>query len=345
MFEPSAAAEDVRVAFFLDDPTPLPALEALDPESDWREFVRGERVWILQSYLRLKAAGWPVQLVDKPTSDGLLIFHAKQRHALSRALQRSGQRIPGCTLVGTRADNRQPLIADFEILQNGRWANETRFSVPHWPQAGLIARDPERGSRIEYLGFKGFQRNLSPDFRQPSWRDALERRGLKWLEDSVEFSGRETGTEALSWNDYSVTDLIVAVRPRDSGLWTSKPATKLLNAWHAGVPALLGAEWSYRELRQSDLDYLEVADPREALPAIDRLIAEPTLYHAMVEHGRSRAVQYTADAITARWAEILFQLIPRRLREPPTDRLKRLPLGLRALLRRGRRFIERRPAR
>lgn len=334
-----------EVAFYLDDPAPLPHLETLDPNSDWREFVRGERVWILQTYLRLRAAGWPVRLVREPPPSGLLVFHAKQRHALRRAFRRSGVSVPKCILVGTRADNRQPLIADFEILQNGRWTSETRFAVPHWPQANLMARASERGSKIENLGFKGFHRNLASEFRLPSWGAELARRGLHWLEDSVQFSGRETGTSALSWNDYRTLDLIVAVRPPDNSLWTSKPATKLLNAWHAGVPALLGAEWAYRELRQSELDYFEVTTPREALRAVDRLRAEPSLYTSMAEHGRSRAEEFSFDAITSRWTEILFETIPQRLKAHRADRLHAMPLTIRSLVRRSRRFLSRRPAR
>lgn len=337
--------QEPEVAFYLDDPVPLSDLEALDPDSDWREFVRGERVWILQSYLRLKARGWPVRLVREPPPTGLLVFHAKQRRALRDAFRRSGVRTPECLLVGTRADNRQPLIADFEILQNGRWSSETRFPVPHWPQADLLPRTPERGSRIENLGFKGFHRNLAGAFRLPSWSTELNRRGLRWIEDSVEFSGRGTGTETLSWNDYRNMDLIVAVRPPDASLWTSKPATKLLNAWHAGVPALLGAEWAYRELRRSELDYFEVTTPHEALQAIDRLRAEPALYEKMVEHGRSRCGEFSFDAITARWADILFDEIPRRLRAHPATGLRALPLAIRSLVRRTRRVLSRRPAR
>ncbi len=335
-----------EVAFFLDDPRPVGDLERLDPERDWRELVRGERVWILKTFLHLRAAGHPVRLVGTVPPDGLVVFHAKQRRALARSLATQGVRAPRCALIGVRGDLRQPLIADFEILQNGRWAGPGRFAVRHWPQGGLVPREPARGERIENLAFKGFAANLAAPFRGATWTDALARRGLTWRADSVAFAGLATDEAALDWNDYSAVDLVVAVRPPRRRLWTSKPATKLVNAWRAGVPAVLGPEWAYRELRRDPLDYVEVKSAEEALAAIDRLRESPALYRAMVERGFERAAEVTVDAVTARWAEVLFDLVPARL---ATDRglarLRRWPLPVRALARRARRLAGRRPAR
>src|SRR5436309_1927650 len=81
--------------------------------------------------------------------------------------------------------------------------------------------------------------------------------------------------------------LVLAVRPE--GRSTNKPASKLVNAWLAGVPALLGPEIAYRELRRSELDYCEVSSLAEAQAAVDRLLGDPGLYNAMVENGRARA--------------------------------------------------------
>ncbi len=308
--------------------------------------MRGERVWILKTFLHLRSAGHPVRLVGTAPRAGLVVFHAKQRRALGRSLAVAGRRPPGCVLVGVRADLRQPLIADFEILQNGRWAGAYRFALPHWPQGGLVPRDPGRGARIETVAFKGYAANLAAPFRDASWAEALARRGLAWHADSVEFAGLATDEAALAWNDYRQVDLVVAVRPPDRRLWTSKPATKLANAWRAGVPALLGPEWAYRELRRDPLDYLEVESVEETLAAIDRLRASPELYRAMVARGAERAAEMTVDAITARWAEVLFTRIPARLAaDSGLARLRRWPLPVRAFVRRARRLAEGRPAR
>ena len=329
----------MRCTFFLSGGEDLDALGRLDPDRDWRELVRGERAWVLQTYLRLRRAGFPAALAAAPPPDGLVVFHAKEARDLARL-----RPAPGVALVGVRADNREPLAADFEVLQNGHFEDRRRrFFVPHWPQPGLLLRDPARGDRIERVAYKGFADNLHPDLRGAAWTGFLAAEGLAWVADAVSFAGRATDRDALDWPDFRDVDLLVALRPPDRRLWTGKPATKLVNAWRAGVPAILGPEVAYRELRRSPLDYLEAATAEEARAAVLRLQADPDLYRAMVENGRARAAEFSEEAITARWARLLGEEIPARAAAGLP--LRPLPLPLRAALRRAGRALSGRPAR
>jgi hypothetical protein len=332
----------MRVTFFLDvldGKEDLESLRHLDPDRDWRHFQRGEQVWVVQTYLRLARAGLPVELASAPPGEGLIVFHAKQ----ARALRRQAHLLGNAVLVAARADNRQPLIADFEILQNAHFADgRRRFHVPHWPQPGLLPRDPARGTAIRRLVYKGFDGNLNPELRRPEWRQLLAERGIEWVVDAAPFAGRETDSQAIDWPDFREADLILAVRPGDRHHTTNKPATKLVNAWLAGVPALLGPEVAYRELRRSELDYFEVSSLAEAQAAVDRLLADPALYKAMVENGRARAAGFTAEAIVPRWEKLLFETIP-ALAPPRWSR--RVPLALRAAGRWLGRTATLRPAR
>jgi hypothetical protein len=329
----------MRVTFFLDGEEDLESLRHLDPDRDWRQFQRGEQVWVLQTYLRLARAGLPVELAAVPPGEGLIVFHAKQ----SRALRRQAHLLGDAVLVAARADNRQPLIADFEILQNGHFADgRRRFHMPHWPQPGLLPRDPARGTAIKRLVYKGFEGNLSPELRRPEWRQLLAERGIEWKEDAARFAGRETDSQAMDWPDFREADLILAVRPGGRNRATNKPASKLVNAWLAGVPALLGPEVAYRELRRSELDYFEISSLAEAQAVVDRLLGDPGLYKAMVENGRVRAADFTAEAILPRWEKLLFETIPARL---PSRWSRRLPLGVRSAARWLSRTATLRPAR
>jgi hypothetical protein len=329
----------MRITFFLAGENDLAALRRLDPDLDWREFNRGERVWVLQTCLRLARAGYPVELTASPPSEGIVVFHAK--HA--RALRSQWRRLGNAILLGARADNRQPLIADFEVLQNGRFADaERRFHIPHWPQPALLPRDPSRGAAIRRISFKGFEQNLHPEFRSPAWRDFLAGKGIEWEIDAVRFAGAATDKAAIDWADHRRVDLLLAVRPEDRRLWTSKPASKLVNAWLAGVPALLGPEYAYRELRRSELDFLEVSSLAEAKAAVLRLLERPGLYQAMVENGRARAAEFTAEAILAQWVDLLTRKIPALAASRSS---RRIPLPLRAAGRWLRRTATLRPAR
>src|SRR5215218_11143541 len=138
----------MKITFFLAGEKDIAALRRLDPDRDWREFHRGERGWVLQTYLRLARAGYPVELAASPPAEGIVVFHAK--HA--RALRSQWRRLGNAVLLGARADNQGPLIADFEVVQNGLFADEKRhFLIHHWPQPALIPRDPSRGTTIRRI--------------------------------------------------------------------------------------------------------------------------------------------------------------------------------------------------
>lgn len=327
------------VTFYLPGENDLERLGSLDPDRDWDEFVRGEHAWILQTYLRLRQAGHPVVLRGEPPAEGFVVYHAKHARSLLRRAHRLGHAV----LVGVRADNSEPASADFEVNQNSVYADgKRRFHVPHWPQPGLLPRDPRRGSRIERVEFKGFLANLAPEFRHPDWAQWLAQRNLQWRVDAVEWKHLAWSRERLTWNDFRETDLLLAVRPGDPSGYTHKPATKLYNAWHAAVPALLGREPAFRELRRDPLDYLEVSSLEEAKAAVDLLLAEPDRYQRMIDHGRARAAEFTTEIVLARWVELLWQELPPVARRRP---LQHLPLLLRPLVRQAQRLLAGRPLR
>ncbi len=337
----------MRCTFFLAGED-LESLSRIDPDRDWRELQTGERAWILQTWLRLRRAGHPVEISSDAPEDGLVVFHAKQAKDLLRQL-RQRSRLGDAILVGVRADNREPLIADFEILQNGFFADpqsqgrtRRRFHMPHWPQSGLVPRDPARAERIERIAYKGFAANLHPDFRTPAWTGFLAQEGIEWVLDAVAFDGRNR--RELDWPDFRAVDLALAVRPAERKQRRSKPATKLFNAWLAGVPALLGPELAFQELRRSERDYLEVTSVAEAREAVLRLRRDPELYRAMVENGLRRGAECSHEALVPRWAGLLFETIP-ALAERRSRLVRQLPLPVRAAGRWLARTAALRPAR
>jgi len=153
---------------------------------------------------------------------------------------------------------------------------------------------------------------------------ALRGRGLEWEVRAQTFVSNEHVYHGLGWNDCSGVDVIVALRP--ARLWNAavKPAAKLQNAWAAGLPAILSPEVPYRELRVSDLDYLEAASEADVLAAIDRLRGDPGLYTAMVENGFERAREFRAEFLAARWIDALWHKVPGREPRSPSRLLRQL---------------------
>lgn len=137
------------------------------------------------------------------------------------------------------------------------------------------------------------------------WDDATPAQGVH------RFVNRFQG----EWHDYQHVDAVLAIRDCPPVVLATKPASKLINAWKAGVPALLGPEPAYRELRTSPLDFLEAASAEAVLDSIDRLQQESGLYRRMTEHGAKRAQAFDVNMLTQKWISLLEEARERNRRE------------------------------
>lgn len=321
------------VTFFYPYPEGLSVLHHADLSDPafWSHEGHGRRrAWLLQTYLRLRLEGHDVSISETLPETGIVVL-LPEPTAHTAFVRQYQPRHRQLFILTVRADIfgfRSPL-GDGDVVQNGRFAdNERTFFIPHWPQPGLVPRDPSRADRIESIVFKGGYGSLHTDYRSDAWSEFLAERGLTFRIASAETEGA-----VPAWHDYRSADLNLAVRPLfgDGGLRCEKPASKLVNAWHAGVPSILGPEYAYRELREDALDYIEVESLTETMEAIDRLLADRSLYRQMIAHGHVRAQAFTPTRITDRWAEVLFDRIPRIVSTPAYRTSRRLPLSVRRL--------------
>ncbi|MCA1992192.1 MAG: hypothetical protein LDL41_09130 [Coleofasciculus sp. S288] len=246
----------------------------------------GKYNWTLQAYLYLKADGFPCELTNTLPEEGIVLSH---RNFLPFHLQPK----PRLLLVCIKADYEQHPYAQLHIVQNPQETKTIRDSyyIPNWPQPGLLPRNPGRGDRFENIAFFGIEKNLAPELRDLSWQEQLKALGLRWQVVS-----------RAHWNDYRDVDAILAVRnfcEQESYSW--KPATKLYNAWHADVPAILARESAFQAERKSELDYLEVTSLNDAILALKRLRDDLQLRHAMVENGRVRAEETKPAKLVSQW--------------------------------------------
>ncbi|MCS0583394.1 hypothetical protein NX784_17525 [Massilia pinisoli] len=297
----------MSVTFFLPNAELVEQIKIADPERDWRLFSTGVQVWIGQTYLRLKRAGYDVILSTRAPSRGTVVAHAD--HVSKLLSERS--LLSKLTIVSARADRPSQRNADIEVVQNRHSSDSERaFHIQHWPQPGLIPRDPKRRTTIENVAFKGAAGEMATSFTDGLWELMMARLGVAWRVDAAQWTGNDA-QYVTNWNDYSDTDVVVAVRKDMTSSYTKKPASKLINAWLAGVPAVLGREEAYRELRRTELDYIEVTSAADAFRAIETLKNNPQLYDAMVRNGSERAAEVTAKVCTDAWADLLFKKVPK----------------------------------
>lgn len=285
-------------------PTPLPPVYFYLPEHDWPDplptsaneywqgFSRGIYSWTLQTYLHLSAHDVPCQLVKTLPETGIVLAH---RESLPYELTPTHQVL----LVCLKADQDAHPYAQYHIVQNPHETRRLRNSlyIPHWPQPGLQPRDATRGCRVENVAYMGISYNLAPELKDVTWKETLRERGFTW-----QIRPREC------WHDYSDVDVVVAVRAfqnREYYHW--KPATKLYNCWHAGVPALLGCESAFRAERKGEFDYIEVRSPNEILQTLTQLKSDPQLYHDIVNNGQIRSRETNQSSLVEKWKQAFYK--------------------------------------
>lgn len=258
-------------------------------------YGRGKYDWTLQTYLYLKADGLSCKLIDFVPKEGIVISH---RDFLSDNLKPSSKLLIVCIKV----DREPHPYAQLQVVQNYQdellkrsqflWQS---YPLRFWLQSKLIMRDRSRGDRFENAAFFGVLGNLATQLQEPQWEEQLSALGLRW-----------EVVKCDRWHDYSEVDVIVAVRSFDGrNTFDSKPASKLINAWHAGIPAILGRESAYRRERKSELDYIEVASTDEAIAALFRLKNDLNLRQKMVDNGTIRAQDMGNNKITLEWRNFL----------------------------------------
>lgn len=269
--------------------------------------VNNEDCWVVMTYVHLRRRGLPVRLRTGFVRGGICVASSLDYGIRARPDQ--------SLVIGCRGDGPRSAICDFQVVQNplNVWSRRD-FLIPLWPQPDLLPRDPDRGALIRNVVYKGDLNNLHHTFRAPEFCAALEKRGLRLVLD-----GKPADGGKVFWGDYREADLLLAVRNLTEKDAKVKPASKLLNAWHAGVPALLGPEPAFAWLRRSEYDFISVRTPDDALSAIDRLVAEPARYQAMIDQAARRAPEFNEDAIAGRWIALLeaaARALSRRRRVP-----------------------------
>ena len=311
-------------------PTPTPpvfVLRGIDPQLADRPLdeaairarsTSGRITWVFQTWARLRQAGQPFPLSPKLPDSGLAVMHSDDFTEFDR------QRLPArLWTVVCRADRPPVWRADFEIVQNPRQADGRRtFYAQHWTQPGLLPRDPARGATLRNVAYFGMFKQLPPSLRLPQWPQQLHALGLDWFTPGG--ATLDAPLDQRRIHDYSTADIVVALRDPLRAVGDHKPPTKLLNAWLAGVPAIVGPESAFLALRTDELDFIEAADGDAVLAALARLQADPALYAAMRRRAQQRAAEVTPAANAERWRRLLTVDIPAQQRRPGVRFLHRL---------------------
>ena len=315
-----------RWADLFGNSSPPPVEQLVD------RMVIAKDIWIVQSYVQLLRRGLNVHLVPEPVRGAINVFAYDDLIAKDFPWD--------IYAVTCQHDRGRPVICEHRFVQNRCHVENaaTDHYIPHWPQPGLVGRDESRGDRVENAVYMGSKLYFNGPLADPLLPGRLKELG-------VTFTPRfgDVSSQKVDWADHRDVDVILAVR--DCTLYDArnKPPSKLINAWLAGCPAVLGPEPAFQQLRESEVDYLEVRSVDDIVNAVARLKSDPALYHAMRENGRRRGPDFTADRTAQRWHALLAGAVAAgydRWRRNPLRAISR-PLTFALRLPRHRRELKR----
>jgi hypothetical protein len=257
--------------------------------------IASAQSWIYQTFLALEAAGVAVRLVHEVPERGIIV-------TLSGLVGTAWRPGPEVFFADIVADYVPHPGGHCHLVQNSLQARRIAAAVfqPHWPHPNLLPRDPARGERFERLAFFGDPANLAPELRTPEWTEQLRQR--TGLDLAV--------VGADGWHDYREVDCVLAVRRFGREEFFHKPATKLYNAWLAGVPFVGGQDSAYRGDGHPGRNYLAAGSPGELVDALERLAKEPAVRGELVAAGRQAAQAFTREAVLARWRTLVEEILP-----------------------------------
>jgi hypothetical protein len=257
------------------------SLEDLAPR-----MISGIDCWIVQTGLLLKKySNYNVEFVNKGVSGKICVYH------YNNALIKYG--VHESFSVVIRADRPPVNFADITVEQNPAIKNSSFVQyIPHWPQPGIIPRDTSRKSRVEKIAYIGSSQYVPKYVKDKEFSDFLSEKGIT-------FSYMVNG----DWLDHREVDVLIAVRDVPESVLMTKPASKLVNSWLAGVPIILGSEPAYRAIRQSDFDYLEANNLEELLRCINVLISDNALYIRILKNAEIRRQEYSLERVVRSWID------------------------------------------
>lgn len=192
--------------------------------------------------------------------------------------------------------------AQLQIVQNAAHARRLPYSffMPHWPQPNLIPRDPSRGDAFETVAFFGDEKNLAPELGKEDFKRKLKE--IYGLDFVIRHADR--------WHDYSDIDAVLAVRDFSNARHLHKPATKLYNAWIAGVPLISGRDSACAAEAEEGSEYLVARSKHELVSRLAEFKKNSSMRRAIVEAGQKKSASRNRDAVRRLWVDLLEQNLP-----------------------------------
>lgn len=146
------------------------------PDECPERIISGRDCWVILTWARLCAVDCPFDpvLSCRSVDNAVCVFHWDDATP--------AQGVHRCFAVVAQADRPRPALSDMTVMQNGLMGETgLRRTMPHWPQPGLIPRDPARGDRLETIAYFGSDQYEPQFVKTGAFQDALRQRGVRFV--------------------------------------------------------------------------------------------------------------------------------------------------------------------
>lgn len=295
------------IHFFVDEGVDLTGLDEWDPDADPGRFADGVGHNLLELHRRLLVTGRTTTVgPDIPAGTTLVVaMHRVFPRTDLRTLIRYAMRVRRHRVLSIRSDFPEVLRSfvrlDVEVAPNQSFievhGNSSMVFMPPLPQRGLVVRDPARGDLLATATLKANPNNIPDGLRDPEVIASLARLGVRLVVDQP---SRVDGSDQR-WNDFSDIDVAICVR-REDQVTRAKPATKLRNAWLAGVIPIASREPAYTEIATDRRDVMFIDHLDDVVEVVQELHDDAGLRSRLRSGVAAAAAELpTLDAMLDDW--------------------------------------------
>ena len=301
------------IHFHVSESVDLDGLEEWDPDADPSRFATGVGHNLLELHRRLHRRGLITTVGPVvPPQTTLVVMMPWPILNTDRGMQlRCIWRLRRHRVVMVRSDLpislKQPLRTDVVVAPSRSFiqmfGSGDMCFLPPLPQRGLLARDVSRGDQIATVAIKSNPENVPKGLSSPKMVERLRALGVT-LE--IDAPGESSGSDQ-QWHDFRSVDVALCVRLEEQET-ISKPATKLRNAWAAGVIPLASREPAYVEIATDRHDVL-FFDDLDEIPDLIRSLHEDSELREQMWRGvaQSASAQPNMGSLVDAWWELLTE--------------------------------------
>lgn len=313
-----------NIHFWMPEPPDEQTL-TWEPDAQPAMFPTGIGHAFLELYRRLSLTGCNVSIGPNVKRNDHLVFYLRSiylwpsqssnQRPLAQQLRRRrfAALLRECATARSITVIRGDIPLDFrpvipgatEIMPNQTSVIEAnQIWLPLLPQRGMLPRDNSRYGSIRAVGLMANRDNVPDYLLNQEFGNRLSQIDVAWQPAFKDFAA----PTAPAWHDFRELDAVLCVREDSTEKpLLRKPATKLINAWAAGVIPFIEAEPAYLELAKPGTDAILIHSLSDIVDVIEQLKHAPHEIRQLEQGVAARRSEFSVTQVLSRWIEVLYR--------------------------------------